>query len=180
MNARDQVDSIAIAAAANWQRLLRIHHRRLPAADLEDCLGQALLELLVAAEHGRTQFADREAALAALDRRFESRITDRHRAIGGRSPISAALHQAQPLDTIGDETPTAAMAADPLRRVLDRETLSQIAQALGELTADQRLVLLAQLHGERPGEFCARHAWSVAKYRKTLSRARARLRVLSR
>ena len=63
LDTSEQVDLIAIAAATNWTRLLRIHHHRLPAADLEDCLGQALLELLVAAEQGRTRFADRTAAL---------------------------------------------------------------------------------------------------------------------
>jgi DNA-directed RNA polymerase specialized sigma24 family protein len=176
--APDQVDLIAIAAATNWTGLLRIHHRRLPAADLEDCLGQALLELLVAAEQGRTQFANRTAALTALDRRFQSRITDRHRAHNGRSPIATALHHARPLDTITDTT--AAAAGDPLQQVTDRETLTQIAHAVGELTPDQRLALLAQLHGERPGEFCARHGWSAAKHRKTLQRARARLRLLLR
>jgi DNA-directed RNA polymerase specialized sigma24 family protein len=175
----DQVDTIAIAAATNWTRLLRVHHRRLPAADLEDCLSQALLELLVAAEQGRTGFADRAAALTALDRRFQSRIIDRHRAHNGRSPITTALHHARPLDTITDAARPGA-AGDPVQRLLDRETLTRIAGAVGELTPNQRLALLAQLHGERPGEFCARHGWSPAKHRKTLQRARARLRLLLR
>jgi DNA-directed RNA polymerase specialized sigma24 family protein len=174
----DQIDLIAIAAATNWQRLLRIHHHRLPPADLEDCLSQALLELLIAAEQRRTRFADRAAALTALDRRFQSRIIDRHRAQTGRSPITTALHHARPLETITDTT--AGAAGDPLQRVLDRETLSRVARAVGELTPDQRLALLAQLHGERPSEFCARHTWSAAKHRKTLQRARARLRLLLR
>jgi len=178
MNPRDQVDLIAIAAATNWTRLLRIHRHRLPAAELEDCLSQALLELLTAAEQGRTRFADRAAALAAFDRRLQSRITDRHRAINGRSPIAAALRQARTLDLITDTTPTA--VGDPLQRTLDREMLAQLTRAVAELTPDQRLALLAELHGERPGEFCARHNWSAAKYRKTLQRARTRLRLLLR
>jgi DNA-directed RNA polymerase specialized sigma24 family protein len=176
--ANHQVDRIAIAAATNWTRLLRIHRRRLPAAELEDCLGQALLELLVAAEQRRTRFPDRAAALSALDRRFQSRIIDRHRAHNGRSAISTALHRARPLDTVAD-TPANA-APDPLQQVIDRETLAQLAHAVGQLTPDQRLALLAQLHGEPPGEFCARHGWSPAKHRKTLQRARARLRLLLR
>ena len=176
MNPRDQVDLIAITAAANWTRLLRIHHHRLPAADLEDCLSQALLELLTAAEQGRTWFANGAAALTAIEIRFQSRIADRHRAINGRSPIATALRQARPLDLITDTT--AGTAGDPLQHTLDRETLAQIKRAVGELTPDQRLALLAELHGERPGEFCARHNWSVAKYRKTLQRARNRLRLL--
>ena len=118
--------------------------------------------------------------LTALDRRFQSRIIDRHRAQAGRSPIATALHEARPLDTIIDTTANGGVAGDPLQRVLDRETLAQLARAVGELTPDQRLALLAQLHGERPGEFCARHGWSAAKHRKTLQRARARLRLLLR
>ena len=172
----DPADAIAAVAAANWQRLLRVHHYRLSRPDLEDCLSQALLELLSAAERGH-RFREPAATLTALDLRFQSRIIDRHRALAGRSPISAALHQARPLDSLTDTGPAAATGA-PLALVLQREDLARLAYALRELTADQRLVLLAQAQGERPAWFCTHHGWSVAKYRKTLSRARARLRAL--
>jgi len=177
-NTHDPADAIAAVAAANWQRLLRVHHYRLSRPDLEDCLSQALLELLSAAQRGH-RFSDPGAILTALDVRFQSRIIDRHRALAGRSPINAALHQARPLDGNTDTTP-AGPAGDPLELVLQREDLARLAVALRELTADQRLVLLAQVHGERPAGFCTRHGWSNAKYRKTLSRARARLRALLR
>ena len=173
----DQVELLTVAVATSWTRLLRVHRRRLPAADLEDCLAQALLELFSAAKQGRTRLTGSEAAVAALDQRFQSRIIDRQRAQAGRSPITAALHYARALDT-SESTLAGPTGWDPLQRVLDHETLSLITSAVAELTADQRLALLAELNGERPGEFCARTGWSIAKYRKTLQRARTRLRVL--
>ena len=172
----EPADAIATVAAANRQRLLRVHHQRLSRPDLEDCLSQAVLELLIATGRGH-RFTDPAAILTAVDVRFQSRIIDRHRALAGRSPISAALHQARPLDAITD-TGAAAAAGDPLAQVLQREDLARLADALRKLTADQRLVLLAQAQGERADWFCMHHAWSVAKYRKTLSRGRARLRAL--
>jgi len=172
----DPADVIARVATANWQRLLRIHHYRLRHADLEDCLGQAILELLAAVSRGE-RFAE-DAIVVALDRRFQSRIIDRQRALAGRSPITAATHKATPIHTIEVAIPA---PGGPLARLLQREQLNRLAAAIRELTADQRLVLHSQLHGqERPGEFCARHGWSVEKYRKTAQRARARLRHLTR
>ena len=79
----DPADAIAGVAITGWQRLLRIHHHRLKRADLEDCLGQATLELLAAAARGQ-RFPDTDAIRAALDMRFQSRIIDRQRALGGR------------------------------------------------------------------------------------------------
>jgi RNA polymerase sigma factor (sigma-70 family) len=173
----DPADMIARVATANRQRLLRIHHYRLRRADLEDCLAQAILELLAAVGRGE-RFAE-EAIVVALDRRFQSRIIDRQRALAGRSPITAATHTATPIDTIEAAIPAA--GGDPLEHLLQREQLDRLAAAIRELTADQRLVLHSQLHGqERPSEFCARHGWSVEKYRKTAQRARARLRHLTR
>jgi hypothetical protein len=152
---------IAGVAIAGWQRLLRIHHHRLKRADLEDCLGQATLELLAAAARGQ-RFADTDAIRAALDQRFQSRIIDRQRALGGRSPIAASLHYAAPLDTVTDAIWTT--GGDPLARVLEREQLARLTSAIGQLTFDQRLVLRSQLDGqERPAQFCARHGWSVEK-----------------
>ena len=173
----DPADAIAGVALSGWQRLLRIHHHRLRRADLEDCLGQATLELLAAAARGQ-RFADTDAIRAALDKRFQSRIIDRQRALGGRSPISASLHHATPLDTVTDAIGTT--GGDPLARVLEREQLADLSRAIGQLTPDQQLVLRSQLNGhERPRQFCARHGWSIDKYRKTAQRARAKLRRLA-
>ena len=173
----DPVDAIARVAITSWQRLLRIHHHRLARADLEDCLAQATLELLAAAKRGQT-FPDPDAIRAALDRRLQSRITDRHRAIAGRSPITAVAHNATPLDTVTDTIGT--NAGDPVARVLASEQLGLLLRAIGELTPDQRLVLRSQIDGEeRPAQFCARHGWTVEKYRKTAQRARAKLRALA-
>jgi DNA-directed RNA polymerase specialized sigma24 family protein len=174
----DPADAIARVATAHWQRLLRIHYHRLTRADLEDCLAQATLELLVAARAGE-RFAEDATIVVALDRRFQSRIIDRQRALAGRSPIIAATCRATPIDTLEDTLPAA--GGDPLAQVLQREQFDRLAAAIRKLTVDQRLVLRHQLHGrERPGEFCARHGWSVEKYRKTAQRASARLRQLTR
>jgi DNA-directed RNA polymerase specialized sigma24 family protein len=173
----DPADAIAEVAITAWQPLLRIHHHRLKRADLEDCLGQATLELLAAAQRGQ-RFTDTDAIRAALDQRFQSRIIDRQRALGGRSPITASLHHATPLDTVTDRV--GSTAGDALARILEREQLARLASAIGQLTPDQRLVLRSQLDGhERPAQFCARHGWSVEKYRKTAQRARAHLRRLA-
>ena len=173
----DPADAVAGVAISGWQRLLRIHHHRLKRADLEDCLGQATLELLAAAQRGQ-RFADTDAIRAALHQRFQSRIIDRQRALGGRSPITASQHHAASLDTVTDAIATT--GGDPLARVLEREQLARLASAIGQLTPDQRLVLRSQLNGqERPAQFCARHGWSVEKYRKTAQRARAQLRRLA-
>jgi DNA-directed RNA polymerase specialized sigma24 family protein len=173
----DSANAIAGVAITGWQRLLRIHHHRLKRADLEDCLGQATLELLAAAARGQ-RFADADAIRAALQQRFQSRIIDRQRALGGRSPITASLHYATALDTVTDTV--GSTAGDPLARVLEREQLASLTGAIGQLTADQRLVLRSHLDGhERPAQFCARHGWSGEKYRKTAQRARAKLRHLA-
>jgi DNA-directed RNA polymerase specialized sigma24 family protein len=157
----DPAEVIAGVAISGWQRLLRIHHHRLKRADLEDCLGQATLELLAAAARGQ-RFADTDAIRAALDQRFQSRIIDRQRALGGRSPITASLYHATPLDAITDAVGTT--AGDLLARVLEREQLARLASAFGQLTPDQRLVLRSQLNGqERPAQFCTHHGWSVEK-----------------
>ena len=173
----DPADAVAGVAIGGWKRLLRIHHHRLNRVDLEDCLGQATLELLAAAQRGQ-RFADTDAIRAALDQRFQSRIIDRQRALGGRSPITSSLHHAAPLDTVTD--PVRTTGDDPLARVLEREQLARLAGAVGQLTPDQRLVLRSQLDGyERPAQFCTHHGWSAEKYRKTAQRARANLRALA-
>jgi DNA-directed RNA polymerase specialized sigma24 family protein len=173
----DPADALAAVAITGWQRLLRIHHHRLRRADLEDCLGQATLELLATAARGQ-RFPDTDAIRAALDKRFQSRIIDRQRALGGRSPITASLHHAIELGTVADTLGSA--GGDPLARVLQREQLVVLARAIGQLTPDQRLVLRSQLAGqERPTQFCERHDWSAEKYRKTAQRARTKLRSLT-
>src|ERR1700730_18649866 len=127
----DPAEAIARVAISAWEWLLRVHHHRLKRADLEDCLGQATLELLAAAARGQ-QFVDTDAIRAALDQRFQSRIIDRQRALGGRSPITASLHPAPPLDALTDTTGTT--AGDPLARVLEREELAHLTSAIGQLT----------------------------------------------
>jgi hypothetical protein len=175
----DTADAIANVAIDNWHRLLRVHHHRLRRADLEDCLSQATLELLTSAIDERVRFPDPSAVRAALETRLQSRIIDRQRALAGRSPITAALHHAAPIDPCAHTV--AATIADPLATVLAREELKTLTLAAARaLTANQRLVLRSQLDSvECAAEFCARHSWTLERYRKTAQRARTRLRNLT-
>ena len=62
--------------------------------------------------------------------------------------------------------------------MIARQELRAIRAAVSSLSPDQRLVLSNQLESMGPAEFCERHGWSQAKYRKVAQRARARLREL--
>ena len=128
-----------------------------------------------------------EAHIAnALEQRFLSRISDRRRALSGRSPIQAATHAAlRPIvDQEGgaEASPVAAVAdpvADVAARLAERDDVRRLRELADELTADQRLVLACQVALDMDcQEFCARFGWSAEKFRKVAQRARARLRVL--
>jgi hypothetical protein len=157
---------------------LRIHRRRLRREDLEDCYGQATLELLAHVKAGGS-FASRSHIANTLELRFVSRARDCRRALSGRSPMRAALEQADRLDD------AYAARVEPVDRglsiealVILREDLRRVGRLAALLSADQRLVLRSQLSGESCARFCARHEWSREKYRKVAQRARARLRAL--
>ena len=63
--------------------------------------------------------------------------------------------------------------------VLLRHELRRLESiARRELSADQRMVLAAQLGQMSRADFCSRFKWSDEKYRKVAQRARARLRRL--
>ena len=57
-------------------------------------------------------FSDTDVIRAALDQRLRSRIIDRHRALGGRSPITAVRFITPLLETVTD--PIATTGGDPL------------------------------------------------------------------
>src|SRR6201999_4358678 len=92
----DLAEQVALVAAAKQQMLLRVHWRRLRIDDLEDCYSQATLELIAYVKAGGW-FAGRAHIGNALELRFVSRVRDRRRALGGRSPIQAALERADKL-----------------------------------------------------------------------------------
>lgn len=171
---RDAFATVALVASARREKLLGAHRHRLPVEELEDCYSQATLELLGSVRRGRV-FKSRSHIANALDQRLSSRIDDRHRALGGRSPIAAALAAALPLTGMhyADER------ADVEEIVQLRQQLRLVIAAAAHLTVDQRLALRAQLSG-RPGaeDLCRREGWSAERYRKLAQRARARLRVL--
>lgn len=172
------MEAVARVATSRRDRLLRIHRRRLRWEDLEDCYSQATLELVARAR--RDPFASPEHILNALEQKFTSRIDDRRRAIGGRSPIEMALARALPVHApesgVGDlEDPS----AEVVRQVGQRLQVRQLHEVASELTPDQRLVLACQISLDMDcGEFCRRFGWSAEKFRKVAQRARARLRAL--
>lgn len=164
-------------ACARRTLLLRVHHNRLRPEDLEDCYSQAVTEVLAGVKAGR-RFTDRVHLANALELRFLSRVRDRRRALGGRSPIQAALEHAEVLG-LGDEGDGVEdHTADVSAQVILREELRCVRDAASQLSSDQRLVLGSQLRGESCAELCRAHGWSREKYRKVAQRARARLRVL--
>jgi DNA-directed RNA polymerase specialized sigma24 family protein len=173
------IDEVAIVASAKRDLLLRAHGYRLRREDLEDCYGQATLELLARARDGAS-FAGRLHIARAIELRFISRIHDRRRALSGRSPSQALIEQAAPLGSLegegGVEPIDRAGAVEA--RVLLREELRAIERCSRELTHDQRLALAAQLDGADGRALCTRLGWSDEKYRKVGQRARARLRAL--
>lgn len=174
--ARDLADEIALVAHGRRELLLRVHRHRLRRDDLEDCYSQATLELISGVRGGRA-FASRRHAANALELRFLSRVRDRRRALGGRSPIQAALERAASLAGGGDEQlePIDAHASVE-SLVLAREELRALGRALRELTDDQRRVIASQFADEDCDACCRRLGWTREKYRKVAQRARARLR----
>ncbi|HEU0249577.1 MAG TPA: hypothetical protein VFR48_02525 [Solirubrobacteraceae bacterium] len=191
----EPTEAVALVARERRDALLAVHAHRLGRAELEDCYSQATLELLARARRPResTKVADcgssggpflsSEHIANALDQRLRSRIQDRQRALGGRSPIEAAMAWAVPLPPCEDGASVCRLLvdrrADVVRTALLREELARIVRFSRELTRDQRLLLSSQVGAEQtPAAFCAQHSWSLEKYRKVGQRARARLSAL--
>jgi DNA-directed RNA polymerase specialized sigma24 family protein len=176
---------MALVAQARRDLLLRSYRHRLRKEDLEDCYGQATLELLAQARRGGAgagapgAHMTREHMANVLEQRFVSRIHDRLRALRGRSPAQAMLDHALPLGDGTGGIEVADVRAEVERLVMLRSDLRSLGEVIHELTPDQRLVLVS-LASEGAGcvEFCERHGWSKEKYRKVSQRARARLREL--
>jgi len=157
-----------------------MYRRLLRHEDLEDCYSQATYELIAQARAGSLRYSSRAHLLNTLQLRFTSRVTDRRRALRGRSPAQAVLDEALSFGALrehGEEL--ADPHADVERRALLRHELRSLQDAARELTPDQRLVLACQigLQMDSP-EFCRRFGWSPAKHRKVAQRARTRLRLL--
>jgi len=177
----DQVEEMALVAQARRELLLRAHRHRLRKEDLEDCYSQATLELLARARGGRA-FSTRAHMANVLEQRFVSRIHDRRRALRGRSPAQAALDGALPLGDCSDgDVEVADTRAEIDKLVMLRMELRSLGRIVGDLTPDQRLVLISRIDsGMSCAQFCHRFGWSKEKYRKVAQRARARLRELLR
>ena len=174
----DPAEAVALIAAARRGRLLRVHRRRLRWEDLEDCYSQATLELV--ARSRRTPFVSHQHILNSLEQKFLSRIEDRRRAIGGRSAIETAIARAVPVDSPDHgASDLEDRGAAVEHQVIARIELRRLREVIADLSRDQQLVLASQVYVDMgAGEFCARHGWSVEKYRKVAQRARGKLRGL--
>ncbi len=174
----DPAEQVALVARAKRGALLRVHRHRLRTEDLEECFSQATLELLAAVRSGRRLSGAAHLA-NALEQRFLSRVRDRRRALGGRSPLQAALEDALPLGGSGErEVEISDPRADVHQLVVRRMELERLLDVASGLSADQRLVLAHQVAGVGRAEFCRQYGWSFEKYRKVAQRARARLGAL--
>jgi DNA-directed RNA polymerase specialized sigma24 family protein len=174
----DPAEQVALVARAKRGALLRAHRHRLRAEDLEECLSQATLELLAAVRAGRRLSGSVHLA-NALEQRFLSRVRDRRRALGGRSPLQAALEDALPLGGFGErEVEISDPRADIHQLVARRMELERLLAVASGLSRDQRLVLRHQVCGGSRAEFCRDYGWSFEKYRKVAQRGRAHLRAL--
>jgi DNA-directed RNA polymerase specialized sigma24 family protein len=174
----DAAETVALVARAKREVLLRVHGHRLRREDLEDCFGQATLELVAAARRG-VAFASRAHVANALEQKLLSRIQDRRRAVSGRSRIQAAMEYAVPLGSEADGAELRDRHPDPERMAMLRHELGQIVAAAPALSDDQRLVIACQVALQMGCEqFCRAFGWSPEKYRKVAQRARAKLRLL--
>jgi DNA-directed RNA polymerase specialized sigma24 family protein len=173
-------ERVAHVVRAKRKALLWAYRYMLRREDLEDCFGQASMELIRYVRAGGS-FSHTGHAAAALELRFLSRVQDRCRAIAGRSPIQAAAEGALASGSLGDSyTDHADVRCAVEELAMMRLELRLVPVLARKLTPDQRLVLACQvgLQMERR-EFCELFGWSFAKYRKVAQRARARMRELS-
>lgn len=176
----DPADAVARVALARRASLLRVHGRKLPEDDLEDCFSQATMELVSRARVRERAFESDAHIANALEQKLTSRIADRRRALEGRSAKESAFRAALGANQgIEEGPPVIERVADPRPSVEDqvqaRLTLAQIQEVVRDLSEDQRTVLVCQDLGMSGEEVCARFDWSAAKFRKTAQRARAKV-----
>lgn len=171
---------VALVVQARRTTLLRRHGRRLRHEDLEDCFGQAALELVARAREG-APFNGTAHVAYLLEQRFLSRVHDRRRALAGRSDTQAIFEDALATGLFSEEEPQVIdPRAEPERIVEGRLELQRLSDLACKLSEEQQLVLACQTSlqwGSK--EFCERFGWTPAKYRKVGQRARARLRLLA-
>ena len=139
-------------SAAKRDVLLRVHRHRLGFEDLEDCFSPATLELMTRARTRARAFVSEAHIADALEQRFLSRISDRRRAVSGRSPIQAATPRRAATgrrpsggrrDVIGRcRRRSGGRCGHPLA---DRDEVRRLRELADELTADYRLVLACQV-----------------------------------
>lgn len=159
-------DLLAAEAERLRGQLLRAHRHRASPDDLQDILAQSVLEVLLRIRRDPTLATPAHIA-NTLQQRFESRLSDHYRAIGGRSPSATALAHAARIDD--PQGPPILARADVEREVLAHEQLREVLHAVLALSPAQRAALLAEALG-RP------RTVSTETNKKRLQRARLCLR----
>ena len=96
--AQDPAEAVARVVVEKRYVLLRAYRGWLRPHDLEDCLSQAALELVVRARRAGSGFQSAAHIANALEQKLRSRIYDRQRARSGKSAIETALARALPLE----------------------------------------------------------------------------------
>ena len=170
----DEAERLAEAVARLGPALLRFRRGRLPTEDLEDALAQAVLELMVRVRRG-ARFDSAEHVANALRQKLDSRIVDRQRAIGGRSPIVRATATAASVEEVDNQL---VAREDIVGNIAMHEQLSELGRAMSTLPAAQRDALTCELAGVSPADARTTRGWSEENYRKLRQRARQRLRAL--
>jgi hypothetical protein len=163
-------EGVAAVLAAEGD-LLRVHRRRLPREDLEDCLGQAVLELV--GRRGPTGSPTRHID-NALEKKLLSRVTDRQRWLSSRARVFGPHDEATGATAglVSDDGALDIPAADagPAEAVGDREDLRRHHEVAAELPDEERPVLACQVSlGMGTREFCERFRWTPAKFRRVAS-----------
>ncbi len=173
-------ERVAHVVQSKRKGLLWAYRYSLRRADLEECFGQASMELIRYVRAGGS-FSHVGHAAAALELRFVSRVQDRRRALAGRSPVQAVWEGALAAGSLGEAyTGVADVRCTVEELAMMRMELRLVPVLARGLTPDQRLVLACQV-GLQMGrlEFCELFGWSFAKYRKVARRASERMRALS-
>lgn len=173
---------VAEVAASRLDRLVSVHRHRLRRADLEECLSQAMIELVLAVRRGR-QFAGDAHIEHAFEQRFLSRVIDQQRAAAGRSPARAGQERAVRIDAQPASARDAIVGSSPTPEaiVVAREHVLEITRRALLLSEDERTVFASRigLLGDA-SEVCEARGWTREKYRKLAQRGRNRLERLER
>jgi hypothetical protein len=168
----EQYRWIAEAVARKRAGLILAYRTKLREEEVEECISQAVVELLARARRG-AGFASPLHASRALEQKVRSRVIDRLRAFSGRSPLLAELARSRSrdqTDRVGERLADPRLGVEEL--VCLRQLLGLIPEAARELTVSQRTALALEVAGVPAVAW----GWSPGKRRKLCARGRIKLR----